>query len=867
VAIAIRRFLRSFLETLIELPIPPLTDYCLLLTAYCSPLTLCLLATHLPCTVRIFLAISRLFSPGQDGRGAVMYWTSPVVGKAVALELVPTRPLTRLARRVRGRAGSQPIHDIFWAEELVSARLLTHYQAQALLAAVQCSASPEDLPLQCSNAPLKIGNYIVYERIKRSDLGTTYRAKRPAVRQSSAIKCIESRWVSDDLTRPRLLAELERWTKLGEPRIAKMTPMDSEQGGLALTSNWLPTGSLADVLRAGRSMAPANALRLVRELVTLLARADAHGLVFGDLRPSNVLLDRRGRPHLLDCGLRCAITGAGLLIERNLPPERYDYVAPEVADGTFAPDAAGDIYSIGCLLYHMITGRAPYFGGNAERKCAAHRAGRIVDPRVLGIDAGPEIQHILEATLQADRSRRVGSYNELLNRLSPELLKSPRKTRAHPRRLRTVQSANRRDYRWHSTSSGHRHWGKWLVATATAAVTAVAALHGSARLLPLFRLNPLKESGVLTSRDENRQKNTSSEQRGTVTALWNASDDLRTALREAAPRDTITLQSPGPFLLDAIEINKPITLRGAESVRPLFIGGPGTSLRITASDVHLENVHFVRVAEPLNGQVIGTAGSLVEVFGQRVVVAKCSFQDVSGESTAAINWQPAESGSEQPPTLSIRHTMFRNVQAAIVSGGRGAAQIELQNCMHLGYGPLLRSSSGPARPFEALDVTLLRSTVFGAAACEHSFPHPLDDAAPLRITSKDSLLIPHDRDQPLLAVEYAVQPSTLMPKVVWSGSSSVCPADATVLEVRRTSDSSVWRASDVAAWQKYWGTHVTGLVGARLDFAGSPPGVPSDIPAPRLTNQTTIGADTGQLCHPLPVTIEQLPVLLQRLNQ
>jgi hypothetical protein len=142
----------------------------------------------------------------------------------------------------------------------------------------------------------------------------------------------------------------------------------------------------------------------------------------------------------------------------------------------------------------------------------------------------------------------------------------------------------------------------------------------------------------------------------------------------------------------------------------------------------------------------------------------------------------------------------------------------------------------------------------------------LDDAAPLRITAKDSLLIPHDRDQPLLAVEYAVQPSTLMPKVSWSGSSSVCPADATVLEVRRTSDASVWRASDVAAWQKYWGTHATGLVGARLDFAGSPAGVPSDIPAPRLTNQTTLGADTAQLCHPLPVTIEQLPVLLQRLS-
>jgi serine/threonine protein kinase len=753
---------------------------------------------------------------------------------------------------------------VFWAEELVNARLLSHYQAQALLSAASANSLEE--PLQFSDSPLKIGNYIVLDRIKRSDLATTYRGKRPGDKRLSAIKRIHKRWASDDLTRSTLLSELDRWAKLADPRIVKMTPVELEDGGLALTSNWLSTGSLADALRPGRLLAPANALCLACELITLLARADAHGLVFGDLRPSNILLDRRGRPRLLDCGIRCAISGAGLLIERNLSPDRYDYVAPEVAEGAMAPDASSDIYSIGCLLYHMLTGRTPYFGGSAERKCVLHRTGRTLDPRLLGIDTSPEIQCILEATLQADRSRRVGSYNDLLNRLSPEFLKNPRRTRARARRLLVGRSPTASSYRLGSTAKGYRHWRKLLVVIATAAATAVGVLQGSARLLPLLRLKPLKETAILASHDEGRKKVPRPGQSATVTALWNASDDLRAALREAAAHDTITLQSPGPFLLDAVEINKPITLRGAESVRPLFIGGPGTSLRITVPDVHLENVHFVRVAESLNGEVPGTASGMVEVTGQRFVVEKCSFQDVSGESTTAIHWQPADDPSEQAPTLSVRHTLFRNVQAAVFTGGRGAAQIDLQHCMHLGYGPLIRSSSGPSRAFESIDIALSHSTVFGAAACEHSFPHPLDDAAPLRITAKDSLLIPHDRDQPMLAVEYAVQPSTLMPKVSWSGSSSVCPADATVLEVRRGSDASVWRASDVAAWQKYWGTHVTGLVGARLDFAGSPPGVPSDIPAPRLTNQTTIGADTAQLCHPLPVTIEQLPVLLQRLG-
>src|SRR5262245_38340004 len=405
------------------------------------------------------------FLLAKNGRGVAMYWSSPLVGKAVALELVPARPLTRLARRVRRRAGSQPSYDVFWAEELVNARLLSHYQAHALLSAAQSANSLEE-PLQFSDSPLKIGNYIVLDRIKRSDIATTYRGKRPGDKRLSAIKRIHKCWASDDLTRSTLLSELDRWAKLADPRIVKITPVDLGDGGLALTSNWLSTGSLADALRAGRLLAPANALCLVYELLTLLARADAHGLVFGDLRPSNILLDPRGRPRLLDCGIRCAISGAGLLIERNLSPDRYDYVAPEVAEGAMAPDASSDIYSIGCLLYHMLTGRTPYFGGSAERKCVLHRTGRALDPRLLGIDTSPEIQCILEATLQADRSRRVGSYNDLLNRLSPEFLKNPRKTRARARRLLVGRSPTASSYRLGSTAKGYRHWGKLLVVIA-----------------------------------------------------------------------------------------------------------------------------------------------------------------------------------------------------------------------------------------------------------------------------------------------------------------------------------------------------------------------------------------------------------------
>jgi hypothetical protein len=106
----------------------------------------------------------------------------------------------------------------------------------------------------------------------------------------------------------------------------------------------------------------------------------------------------------------------------------------------------------------------------------------------------------------------------------------------------------------------------------------------------------------------------------------------------------------------------------------------------------------------------------------------------------------------------------------------------------------------------------------------------------------------------------------LMPKVSWSGSSTLCPADATMLEVSHGPDAAPWRASDVAAWQKYWGTHATGLIGARLSFAGTPPFNLSDIRSPQRTGQLSLGADIAELCYPLPVALEQLPLLIERLD-
>jgi hypothetical protein len=119
----------------------------------------------------------------------------------------------------------------------------------------------------------------------------------------------------------------------------------------------------------------------------------------------------------------------------------------------------------------------------------------------------------------------------------------------------------------------------------------------------------------------------------------------------------------------------------------------------------------------------------------------------------------------------------------------------------------------------------------------------------------------------VLEVRYESQPSTLMPKVSWSGSATLAPADATLLEVRRGPDAPPWRAVGLAAWKAYWGSRPTGLLGVRVDFAAEPVLDPMRVPRLQIEPATAspLGADPALLHAPPAVALEQLPLLIQRL--
>jgi hypothetical protein len=193
-------------------------------------------------------------------------------------------------------------------------------------------------------------------------------------------------------------------------------------------------------------------------------------------------------------------------------------------------------------------------------------------------------------------------------------------------------------------------------------------------------------------------------------------------------------------------------------------------------------------------------------------------------------------------------------------------ELTLNNCIHLGPDALVQSLSGSGKPLDVLDVLLNHVTVYGSGTVDHTFPHVLDEAVPIRIRATNSYLVPQGRQQPLLSVRYQGQPSMLMPKVLWAGAKTLCPANATMIEVRRGPEQVPWYAGDFTAWRKYWGTHSTGLLGAPIPCASTIPDNPLQGLKPPGTEHTNLGAEPQRLFVPVNLDQEQLELLMERLK-
>ncbi|MEZ6063031.1 MAG: serine/threonine-protein kinase [Planctomycetaceae bacterium] len=206
----------------------------------------------------------------------------------------------------------------------------------------------------------RVGQYELQEEIGSGATGIVFRARQAGLDRTVAVKVL--RPFGDEESRERFHAEAELTARLRHPNIVQVYEVGQDSGCDFMSMEILEDGSLATML-GHTTFAPRAAAELVTTLATAVAAAHDQGIVHRDLKPGNVLMAPDGSPRISDFGLARHLSEAAVRQTRTgAILGTPGYMAPEQARGSLNAGPPADIYSLGAILYELLTGRPPYHG-------------------------------------------------------------------------------------------------------------------------------------------------------------------------------------------------------------------------------------------------------------------------------------------------------------------------------------------------------------------------------------------------------------------------------------------------------------------------------------------------------------------------
>lgn len=302
--------------------------------------------------------------------------------------------------------------------------------------------------------PATLGEYELSERIGGGGMGEVYLARHRRMNRTVAVKVL----AAPDGDVEKLLKRFERETEitalLAHSNIVSAFDAREDAGVHYLVTEYMPQSDLGHLRRDRGPLPVATAVAYVRQAALGLGHAHRKGVVHRDVKPGNLLLDSTGTVRVADWGLARVNS---LSADEAVPDVRLtdlglvlgtvNYMSPEQASRPDLATASADVYSLGCVLYHLLAGHPPFAGKSGMDCIAAHRSARPPDIRKLRPDVPPALAELIERMLAkkvADRPAGMDDVVAALDRLAKAETNEWAKIAAAPPVSKPQRTQNRR---------------------------------------------------------------------------------------------------------------------------------------------------------------------------------------------------------------------------------------------------------------------------------------------------------------------------------------------------------------------------------------------------------------------------------------
>ncbi len=691
------------------------------------------------------------------------------------LQLADAEQVRALTSRVKPFARDLPVFDSMWVDALVTARMLTTFQARKI------NAGRGD--------ELLVADYVLVTPLASPPYAKLFRAKPRGTDRT--IWLLVADVIEADRGRigraVQSMLEISRRLPRGVLVPVEQAGFD-EAGGRKLRL-WAVCddvdGITADEWLVANGRFPVDAAReIARQMSAALAELERHELLHSDLSAKGLLLDEGGNLCLPMPGIRAILRPEEGYGHADVAPSAFDYLAPErVVEGT-PPTVPSELFACGALWWHLLAGRPPIAGGDGISKLRNVQKCKLPDIRAIAVETPEPLAAAIARCTDREPDLRGASFDRLVTELGPPT----RQGRAVV--AQCVYRHRHPTVRFEVSARSGAKARQRVMAAMAAACVAVAAFHfwpGRNKSIeaPVAELPAATAERSSTSTKSPAQPGS----RPTPGRRW----PVRPVQYEEVA-DVVILSADQARQGRLPRLREGMTIRGATD-EPVLFSVPADGIAVDAPHVRFENLRFVwrhqdRLASP----------AFVRLQTHWVEFQACSFEsaDVPFGSAypAAIVWGGEDTGdstaakSQSALRILLDDCLFRGVSAGVTMRRPRPLVVEMTESLFLGPGPFVELADRPALG-QPVSIALAHVTLRGAAGLLNCGALQAGSPPGKIAVAADNCVLAPQVGAALFVLEGDDEPDAVLQSIHWSGQGSLLGEDAELVVRQRSEGEQV----------------------------------------------------------------------------